>query len=447
MSYLQLDKGIDDFSKAVVSLWFRIPKSSIDAKLADPIPDILPFTIPLLTFGVPQVNRNYQGAAQLVSVYHFVPVDAFGNPVNTTVPPWGEFDFPTWSPAGDTPVDPSYIGLDIATDGTASLSFNLQTASYADVSGLQFNRQRVDIYQEGGGAIGDGWTQNLGRAMFTTLVDNTDALTGQQPEFFLVQSSLTITPDHWHHVLLSFDLDHAVVTHGPPHGVLDATTAAGTDSFCRFWYAIDDVNYNGDTNDLGPFFVTHGPDPNAILTQNGHHVADSVTGFPFNCAVAPASYSFDPSVIPSHGAELGVPASTTYLERIYPVEMAELQVFTGVTLDTSIEANRRAFITKDGTPADPLKKPNPPPPVPLPTGWVPPLKGPHEVLGKEADILLHGSGNWINGKNTGKVIKLNEIGKPSTVPAEPFVPTGSIVAYSPDPSLHGRQSPAPPPPH
>jgi hypothetical protein len=79
---------------------------------------------------------------------------------------------------------------------------------------------------------------------------------------------------------------------------------------------------------------------------------------------------------------------------------------------------------------------------------VPPLKGPQELLGKEADILLHGSGNWTAGTNTGKVIKLNEIGKPSSVPAANFTPTGSIVAYSPDPSLHGAQVPAPPPvPH
>jgi hypothetical protein len=435
----------------VISLWFRIPQSSIDSKMANLGGDFLPRTIPLLTFGVQQVDVGYQGIEQLVSVYHFFVSDGLGNPADVTVPPFATYDFPTYQPGDAIPVDPSYIGLDVYPDGdrnSVSLSFNLQTAAVGSISWAQFNRSRVDIYNDqGGGEImipGSGWSAGLSYPMFTTLVDTSYALTGQ-PEFFLVQSSIRITPNHWHHLLLSFDLDNACVTHGPPVGVFDATTTDGTDSACHLWYAIDDVNYNDATYDLAPFDVG-GSDLNAILTQNGNRVATSLTGFPFNCTVPPATYSFGPSVIPAHGAALGVPASEDYVDSIYPVEMAEMQVFAGVSLDTSIETNRRAFITKDGTPADPLKKPNPPPPVPLPPGWVPPLKGPQELLGKNADILLHGSGNWINGTNTGKVIKLNEIGKPSAVPAEKFAPTGSIVAYSPDPSLHGAQSPPPPPP-
>jgi hypothetical protein len=87
--------------------------------------------------------------------------------------------------------------------------------------------------------------------------------------------------------------------------------------------------------------------------------------------------------------------------------------------------------------------PPPPPPTPVPP---PPPPGPDDLLGKSPAILLHGSGDWISGKNIGKVIKLNEIGKPSAVPAEQLKPTGSIVSYSPDPSLHGAQSPPPPRP-
>jgi hypothetical protein len=328
----------------------------------------------------------------------------------------------------------------------------LQTAGFANAAGRNFNQTHVDLYDTTA-LVGDvptlimtpgtSWMPGFqgGGAAYTQIVDTSYALAAQ-PEFFLVQSTIRITANHWHHVLLSFDLDNPCETHGPAFGVLDATTADGTNSYCRFWYAIDDVNYDGVTNDMGPFFVTHSGDPNAILTQSSYAVADSVTSYPYNCGVAPATCAVPPSVIPAHGAELGIPASPSYVDRIYPVEMAELQVFTGVTLDTSIVANRRAFITAAGTPADPLKKPNPTPPPPGP----PPIKGPQELLGKEADLLLHGSGNWINGKNTGKVIKLNDIGKPTAVPAEQLVPTGSIVSYSPDPSLHGAQVPAPPPP-
>jgi hypothetical protein len=324
------------------------------------------------------------------------------------------------------------------------LVFHIQTADQPPFANAQINRSRVDFVDVGLGntlptAPGSGWVSDQldGKYHRATLIDNSFVYNAQPEYFQVVTKRGIITGDHWHHLLLSFDLA-GYMSVGQPNPT----------STCQLWYAIDDVDYRGADN-LRPFRDTgDGMDDNNIVSNNVYTISGGAPGSALyeNQFVPPATGTYGPAIVPSSDAALGLPASAAYVDRIYAVEMAELQVFTGVSLDTKDEASRRAFITKDGTPADPLKKPNPPPPVPLPAGWVPPLKGPQELLGKEADILLHGSGNWIAGNNTGKAIKLNEIGKPSAVPAENLVSTGSIVAYSPDPSLHGVQSPPPPKP-
>jgi hypothetical protein len=83
------------------------------------------------------------------------------------------------------------------------------------------------------------------------------------------------------------------------------------------------------------------------------------------------------------------------------VEMAEMQVFTGVSLDTSITANRRAFIKDDGTPANPAAA--------------------QALLGKAPDILLSDFKKWKAGTNAGT--------------AGPFTATGTIKAYAKNPRL------------
>ena len=73
MSYLTLPEGIADFSKAVVSLWFRVPQSSLDEARdryvawrasggpQPPYGSQPPFIsiVPLMTFGKAEANRLY----------------------------------------------------------------------------------------------------------------------------------------------------------------------------------------------------------------------------------------------------------------------------------------------------------------------------------------------------------------------------------------------------
>jgi hypothetical protein len=130
-----------------------------------------------------------------------------------------------------------------------------------------------------------------------------------------------------------------------------------------------------------------------------------------------------PVPIKSAGNPLGIPSSAQFVNNVYRVELAEFAMWTGVTLDTGIEANRRAFIDfrrdEAGAPVDNVLQP------------VDPEKA-ATLLGKAPEILLHGSSKWVNGENTGTT-GVDSDGNP--IPSGQFHPTGGIKQYEPDPSL------------
>jgi hypothetical protein len=101
--------------------------------------------------------------------------------------------------------------------------------------------------------------------------------------------------------------------------------------------------------------------------------------------------------------------------------MAELQIFTGVTLDTGVKENRRAFINSKGQPVDEAygvakfrgiygpKSPNVTPSVPI------------KLLGKKPDVaIVRSARNWISGFDFNRT---------------KFRPHGKIRPVKPDPVL------------
>ena len=101
--------------------------------------------------------------------------------------------------------------------------------------------------------------------------------------------------------------------------------------------------------------------------------------------------------------------------------MAELQIFTGVTLDTSVEKNRRAFINAKGQPVDEAygvakyrgiygpKTPNVTPSAPI------------KLLGRRPDVaIVRSARNWMSGFDFNKTS---------------FRPHGKIRPVKPDPVL------------
>jgi len=115
--------------------------------------------------------------------------------------------------------------------------------------------------------------------------------------------------------------------------------------------------------------------------------------------------------IPVAAHPIGIPASTSHLENNTGIQMAELQIWAGVTLDTSDTQLRRLFIDENKKPAPPSKA--------------------EKVLGRP-DILLHGNNNWQEGKNTG-TSGMSVTGDLLT--AGQFTPVAGIEKFKPEPEL------------
>jgi hypothetical protein len=330
-------------------------------------------------------------------------------------------------------------------DGTFDLSFNLQMDTYGLYAALDWVAVSATAVRPGGPDSGIDHYD-------VVLKDTSPTILYGPPEYFFVQTLLSsdpssggldaLKPDVWHHLLLSFDLTGSLSIGNPV-----------ADSSCRMWYSIDDKDYRGAEN-LGPNRDAPASDgtggdglgPNTILTFNIYKNSGSAfTGEAYGVPVPPPSGSYTPSPVPTSGREFGIPGTSTYVKDILHVEFAEFQMWTDVTLDTDVEANRRAFIDyerddngnpikdKDGNftlkPVSPVGQP---PSTDNPVGVPSPAE---ELLKKKPEILLHGSSKWIDGENTGATGMDYSTVPPTVKPDGQFKPTGGINKYTPDPSL------------
>jgi hypothetical protein len=403
--------------------------------------------------------------------------------------------------------DPTYIGV----DGSGNLYINFQTGKKPQISGWEWDLASITPGKETnaisdygglplGGSTGDPYDSSAFYFVQGTIVTRYGGIYGFQGVTISNDShhvpapgghniikpiehwadvstvamdatgiitndgSQSVTADQWHHLLISIELQ-TIQAHGlsDPSESYEGPIANYVDSAARLFVALDDVNYT--QYDLSSLWV-NGAGDNDIITEDAERVAgSSPTTDDQGASLGRPEYSLaDPAVISSH-SQIGLPGTTEAVDNIYPVEMAEFQMWVGITLDTGIEANRRAFIDADGKPVSPLPpmidNPNYDPTKPEsadnPKLIPDPDGSPAEkLLGKKPEILLHGSGNWISGKNTGPMIDNPDYDptlpesadNPKLIPDpdKQFTPTGKIVSYTPDPSLHGPQSPTSPPP-
>ncbi len=207
---------------------------------------------------------------------------------------------------------------------------------------------------------------------------------------------IDLVEDKWNHLLLSFE----------------ATGPQG-----RLWLAVNDKNYSG--QHLYPACPSNmegvGGDENDIIAT-------------FDWPI----YSKSPYVVSSGGFEMptgnfGTPFCGEFVDNSKePVMLAELQVFTGSTLDTNDVDNRRAFVSANGKPVPADQKAG----IDGAGNVIP--KGSIQLMGRRPDIMLHGSSDWIKGRNTGSS---GIDGEGHVLPDGQFTPDGQIVKYSPDPSL------------
>jgi hypothetical protein len=133
----------------------------------------------------------------------------------------------------------------------------------------------------------------------------------------------------------------------------------------------------------------------------------------------PPTYFCDGFNLPVHGHPIGIPASTHHRDHNTGIEMAELQIWAGRTLDTSVVANRRLFIDFEN------KESGTGPKVPVSPGVAARMLG-------EPDILLHGNSNWQKGKNTGST---GVTAGGERILAGQFQPVAGIEKFKPEPAL------------
>lgn len=495
MSYLTKADGVPDFSKAVISFWFRVQSECIE-RVADevsPGPHTpLMNVIPLCVFGQQFNGYDITSAPaptriQTETVKSFFSGTEFFVTTREHVVANGA---PTLSQGEQFDEAPSYIGMfcyrDSDTGETrATLLIRFQTKDFGNGSWVSqvrsehtsdFTSYAVadatapvgNAYDSAVGACVDKPDAGAPEVTTGSPVDKSEIYVRQHgPDSFEVgpvfadnpHEFMKVEPDEWHHLLISFDLSRQ--TKGEGMTVFDAHHCSPTPTRtlneikaiadpCQIWIALDDENRNGKAlddprwsgrpdrrtvdglgdNGIAPYYAMHtamfassgGSSGNFWKITGARHVDNIVMG-------GMPTYTYVPSedgALPTNGQPFGIPGTPAMQERIRHVEMAEFQMFLGKTLDTAVEANRRAFIDfvrdDEGNPVVDEDGKRTMLPV-LPRGTeedpVPPAE---RLLAKEPEILLHKTSNWQRGVNTGSE-------------PEDLDPTGRIDRYKPDPFL------------
>jgi hypothetical protein len=245
------------------------------------------------------------------------------------------------------------------------------------------------------------------------------------PERFEIIPKFNVETDKWHHLLVSFDFSTSVDVIALANYIGDNVERDAIKSACQLWYAFDDENKDGQDN-MGNSWAFHGPN-NVVPITALQAAFDffpqsppiSSTGKPqITGELYDAEYHWAASPLPMNNGPVGLPASAEYVDTIYHCEMGEFQFFADLALDTSVQSNRRAFVDADGNPVDP--------------------EDTEKMLGRRPDILLHGTGDWQEGANTGSTGLIRneaEDGEDQIIESGQFNPQGGIEPYEPDPSL------------
>jgi hypothetical protein len=432
-----------------------------------------------ITNGTSQVNDiSVVGACPQYGPYSFLAQGKYDLNLDIHFIPATDYEYTTLYNAVPTgpapPTVPTCVAVNCA-NGASNLYVNFETAKAPQVSGLAFNQtvtmgpmhaipgsERFAFDQ--GTKISQWCTPPFGLMIehigpetvvsntihaiyYPTSYDTGDPVYGYTDISDLsagatgsIHSDLiTVTPDMWHHVLISLDLK-TVQTHG--RGQFDDFTKLSdyVDSAADLFVALDDVNFTG--GDLSGNAVG-GDDPNAVLTDG----AMAVAGTPAGGTGAVPAYMLGTPMIPAGGQAVGLPATAVYVDNIYRVEMAEFLLWGGVMLDTGVQDNRRLFIAPDKKGV--LRPVNPSPTiVPIskfavgdPAAWEPGADTPaffpplatqvpgftaskNKLLGTADVDFTKLSLNWLAGHNLGTAK-----GKVAT--------KGKIRAYFPDPSIRG----------
>lgn len=519
--WFRVPKATIDACRQRYAEWKAEDDALHDAGLYGKTPPPFNGVIPLLTFGWDSLIRNVGIVAVPGGSFNFIGhtwiggavctwVDTGINPVSYTLFQQafdGKFDYRS---------DTSYIGVDCRlgededpVTTVPRLIFRIQTREQGETSGAtnaQLHQQSIvstdvntweidtptgvgDCEWPPGHVEGEFpndyyWLDPISASTNTITLEPKLLINNEvflnRPDMYDRATSTAggaVTADEWHHVLLSFDLTQPCVTAGRMESD-PAPDAHGTvESAPKLYVALDFMHLEGEK--LSYFWPETGG-PNAFLTKTAKLIYDSNV-YPVQSPVyngggdvktttaineAAGSFSYAPS--PVDMSLIGIPSTNVYVDQIRKVELAELQVFTNVVVDTYYEKRRQAFIDyppgvepkylkdAEGKPildpstAEPTRDAKGRPvidsetgrPVPDmatakphkdPRGMAPaPLSRAASLLKKKPEVLLHMSKNWKIGKNTGSM-GIDSQG--NVLPAGQFGPTGQIKTWKPDPKV------------
>lgn len=444
MGFLQ-HSPIGSFRKAIFSFWFRVPSASIAAVVAQKVIDDALAYPPPLSGVLPLITFGKKGSLQPVNIVSgpTIPDAYYVHDFN-----WDGSDYVEEEDApekhqslftsrlGTAPPpyikSPSFIGVDCSDADHPKLCFNFETAVAADRTNVNFigtSSTSTDRYQYF--MTTDGLSPEPPNPPPQVIVANNSDVTSSAPftgTYVGRCSGANVTPDVWHHAIVAVDITAPCETTGllitEDEGEPSETRTSASDgvsSAGKVWVSFDDVNLTGENlYDLWP----GGPDANALITYDARNVAlqANISGREFAIVYQPSdpfwrkfpavsqtingkgepTYSLDAPVAASVGA-LGIPAPSEFASRVQVVEMAHLQIFTGVSLNTSLEENRRLFVTAEGKPA---------------------AKNDAQIALEVPPVIrLTKSSEWKTGKNTGV--------------AGGLARTGTISDYEPGPLIGG----------
>ncbi len=347
-----------DLRKVVISIWYRIPSSVASALTGNgevfpcagtystgPGEYITDRTVPLITFGTPLFS----------SVYNFnsIHLPDTASPAGGLCPATNYTNWDT-SPSGITQATPpTFIGVHIN---------NADETGAAQANGrIVVNIQPNDKFASTGleaGAFNPTCTAPVDTSRDWTFDDSVDqSYADEYYDNFGGKSVPGSSFNTWHHLLISWDVTNGTTGRGA-HEIVGTDEGPFILSVSKMWMALDGVNYNG-TNlpavlatqvDIGGGLSPFGPnDITSALVSYWAGVHDQGLGADIPLELAVTSVPSNPVKIPG-SLTMEQCDGTTVNPSNQNVEMYRPQIWTGITLDTSVEANRRLFLGTDRRP-------------------------------------------------------------------------------------------------
>jgi hypothetical protein len=365
MGFLQRTTGDAlDMTKVVISIWFKIPSAMLAAAQAK-YPTVANHmdrwrgVIPLYTWGAQTTGTETEVGSVLLGTEPGIG-DIFGEEITGTV----GFD-----------QGPGYIGIRCDPEGDAVIDAYIPLGTPASCTAVR--------------AIATGYIRDPTPGSNEYEYTYTDISTTEEgyDDWFGGTSNTAVEAETVCHLLISWDLTNGSASTGVIGGA-DPDDAVSEAS--QMWMAFNDVNktaaglpmiwpggdFDGNSHVSRQTYQYAGLDENAIGLPDVVATVGTIPSAPF-------SIPGPPTINLIAGAD----------SPVLNIFQADIQVFTGVTLDASVEANRRLFITEEGGRASPT------------------LAADH--FGKTAEVRFRSVSDWQNGINRGT--------------AGDFTPTGTIT--------------------